>query len=195
MINKILSFGKQIPTIRCNVQETKTKKFVPATLYEADCKNISDYETVRKAKGDWCYKDYILSNMRAKMLINNIPGIKTSDKFYILKEDKNDDVIGMVQVRDKDDNVCIKYIESKRDGKYKYAGQNMVASIADRLIKRNGKAVIIDAPIASAIPFYTTKCHFQFYDYGKLILPAENAIDFIKMNGDKTQTPLIDLQG
>ena len=194
MINNTVSFGKQIPLIRCNVQNNKTQKFVPATLYEADCKSIGDYETVSKAKGDWRFKNYILSNMRNKMLINNIPGLKTSDKFYLLKTDVDNSVIGMVQTREKDNKKCIKYIESKQDGKYKYAGKNMVASLAKNLIKENGEALVVDAPIASAIPFYIAN-GFRFYDYGKLILPIEDANKLIEFTEERAETSLIDLQG
>lgn len=193
MINNIVTFGKQIPLIRCNVQDNKTKQFVPATLYETDCKNISDYETVSKAKGDWRFKNFILSNMRNKMLVNNIPGLNTSDKFYLLKTDADNSLIGIVQTCNKKDKVCIKYIESKQDGKYKYAGQNMVASLAQNSIKGNGRILIVDAPIASAIPFYIAK-GFRFYDYGKLVLPIENAYDLIEATEEKTKTPLIDLK-
>lgn len=195
MINKSISFGKQIPYIKCNVQERLSKKFEPATFYELDCKNISDYETVRKAKGNWKFMHYFLPNIRNKMLINNIPGINTSDNFYILKTDSDDKLIGIVQTKNKDNNISIKFIESQSEGKYKYAGQNMVASLAKKLIKDDGKAIFVDAPLTSALPFYIGQCGFQIHDYGKLILPIQKAGNFIKQLEEDTETRLIDLQG
>ena len=37
-INNI-SFGKKIPLTTCQIQDKKTGKFVPATLFEYDCKD------------------------------------------------------------------------------------------------------------------------------------------------------------
>ena len=192
---RIISFGKQIPIMKCKVQDNQTKKFVPATVYNVDCNNFSDYETVKKAKGEWIFKDYILSNMRTKMLINNIPGFKTTDEFYLLKTALDNNVIGMVQTCNKDDGINIKYIEAKSGEKYKYAGQNMLASLAKKLQKENGGALIVNAPVMSAIPFYISKCGFRYKENGKLILQSDESAEFIKRTEEITQTNLIDLQG
>ena len=42
MINNNISFGKKIPLTTCQIQDKKTGNFVPATLFEYDCKDEDD---------------------------------------------------------------------------------------------------------------------------------------------------------
>ena len=44
-----ISFGQKIPMYHCSVQNTKTKEFVPATVYEYDCCDFFDAENIDKA--------------------------------------------------------------------------------------------------------------------------------------------------
>ena len=61
-----ISFGRKIPIIKCQIQDTDTGKFEPATVYQIDCKDESDVLEIRNLPDTWQYKLGIAKNMDRK---------------------------------------------------------------------------------------------------------------------------------
>ena len=188
-----VSFGKKIPIAKCRIIDNQKRKTVPATVYEYDCKNSEDIETVQKTQGIWSFKDLIENNMKRKMFLQLLPNKKVLDHFYFIETDKGD-MVGMSQVSDEIDGTNIKYIETQRNGRYKYAGSALLSGIGLNAYK-NGKKIKVAAPIEPALPFYIDKCGFKITPSDRLYLPADRIPELIENTEYKTNSKFIDLVG
>ena len=67
-INNI-SFTAKIPVSTCKVQDTITKEYVPATIFEYDCKDESDIEEIAHLNeaGFWKYMHAYLNTAMYKL--------------------------------------------------------------------------------------------------------------------------------
>ena len=72
MINNSISFGKKIPITSCQVQDKTTGNFLPATLYEYDCKDEQDILEVVFTGKQWYFSNSIIKNMEKKLKLNEI---------------------------------------------------------------------------------------------------------------------------
>lgn len=156
-----ISFGRKIPITRCYIQDKNTGMNSNAGIFELDCKDKEDINTVKDAEGFWIYKPTILYYMREKYFAQNgISYGSPNKKFYVL-EDTNKKVLGVCQFYDREDDVYIDFLESNRDSGYKYAGQSILAAIGLYTLHNNKKRMVIKVATNEALPFYKKVCKFQ----------------------------------
>ncbi len=191
-----VSFGKKIPLTRCQIFNNKSKQFVGATFYELDAQDITDAYEIEKAKGLWNFKKYILKDIN-DILVNRYPDyfkrlFPQEAKFYIMQPDDGE-TVGMMKVMSDSKNYHVIEIESNPLKKYKYVGQNMLASLSQNVLSKKGKAIFIDNPLESALNFYDKKCGFNKNLNGDWVISRSQMRKLIKNTQDKTCTKLIDL--
>lgn len=153
-----ISFGKKIPVAQTKIYDRKSADFVSATVYEYDCKDKSDFQAIDNLKGHWSYKDVISYSMQRKHRApNNIESYNKS--FYVL-EKPTGEIVGISEINNKEDKKEIKFIETQQTNKYKYAGQNLIATIAKKIIDGDEDKLVVKNPIAQSYDFYTKGCGF-----------------------------------
>ena len=153
-----VSFGKKIPIAQTQIYDRKKADFVPATVYEYDCRDKSDFQAIDNLKGHWGYKDVISYSMQRKYRApNNYESLNKS--FYVLEKPTGESV-GVSEIHNKDTKKEIKFIETQQTNKYKYAGQNIIATIAKKIIDGDEDKLIVKNPVAQSYDFYTKGCGF-----------------------------------
>ena len=156
----VISFGKKIPVTTCKVRNNETRKFVPARLYEFDCKDEADIQEVKNLPLGWSFATTISSEMRAKKVAREKYDISTGHSFYVLK-DNNYSTIGICSLKNDKDNFGVKFIETLTNGTCKYAGQAILASLALLALHDKRDKFEIRYPTDEAKDFYTSKCGFK----------------------------------
>lgn len=188
-----LSFGKKIPISQCQIKNTETNKFVPATFYELDCHDESDVEELRDLKGKWQFLGSIFYNMLAKNAYYKKTQRETPNKFYIL-ESNNKEIVGLCQAENRNNNISVNLLESAPDKKYKYVGQTMLASMGNQVINNGGQQLIINHPTIDAYKFYTKKCKFK-NGFNATLKMNQNEIEhLIKRTERRTHGKIIDIE-
>ena len=187
-----ISFGQKIPTAICNVLDTKENKFVPALICELDCYDKSDIDTISSLKGDWKHKDTIVMNMKNKRAsINN--RTRNNARFYTLENDKGD-ILGITYVDDLEKNVEVRFIESRSDHRYKYVGQNLLATLGQGILNGRQNRLIIRSAVASAFDFYEKVCGFKDIGFSDLEMNRFDIHKFIRRTEEKTQAPIVNFR-
>ena len=82
MNNIAISFGRKIPRYTCQIQNKYTGSYIPATIYEYNCKDESDYEEVNSLNRRWAFKENIGRNMEAKHFVQTYLNEKSNSSFY-----------------------------------------------------------------------------------------------------------------
>ncbi len=181
-----ISFGKKIPVAKCKVQDKNTGKFIPATFYEYDCKDESDFLEIKNLSRKWTFKKHIANNMEIKHAVETFWGEKSNSHFYVM-EDANKEILGICQVDEKNEFYNIDYIESKPYNKYKYVGQSMIASIGRKLLKNKGQVLLVRTPVDDAMDFYLNLGFTPFGDFMfKMLRPAISKL--VHETEEKTNT-------
>ena len=201
-----LSFGNKIPVSQHRVYNNQTDKFENATVYEFDGTDSSDYDYMVSKFGAWSYK-YLYEIG----LFGKIDNVKRKDddirarmmadynKFYII-ESTDGNLLGLLQTQEiKKNKYDIKFLESNHDEKYKYAGQNILASIASKLKDLDEAELMVTDPETtenySAVPFYQNVCGFMPKGARTLYLDKNAMNEFVQNVEKRTKAPIIDLQG
>ncbi len=191
-INSI-SFGRQIPLIKCHIKDKEQNKFVPATFYELDCSDEQDIETIQDMPGRWGFRNSILCTMRDIMELPESQRKYKNYSFYILKKDDGQ-IVGLSEVSKEGKDKVLQYIESSNRDKYKYIGQTMLASIADIAKQEKCERVYIPNALKEAYDFYV-KCGFKPCGEQTLSLPSRKAKKLKKIAEANTSAPIINLMG
>ncbi len=187
-----VSFCKKIPVSQCCIKDNTTKSFIPATLVELDCTDISDIVDVALTKGDWEYKKAITYNMYDKHKKITQSSFRPNVSFYALVKGAGD-IVGLMQVRKLISGLNIDLIESERTKNYKYVGKNMVAGLGTALKHMVKDTIEVDVPLAEAVPFYES-CGFKRGKNRQSFIMDEQTVEKLQHQlEEKTQSPFIDL--
>ena len=202
-MNMNVSFKAQIPVSQCQLYDKQDKKFVPATLYEFDCKDISDIKHFKRDLKKWVYMESLICAMGAKFRhYREGFGESTNEgndkfdgyKFYSL-ELPNNHIVGFCEAYDDKDNKNIYYLETERERRYKFAGQSIIASMAKQMISSHeNPELTINFPARSARDFYVDKCGFEPNGKVELVMKKQKMSDFVKSFEEKTEKPILDLK-
>lgn len=172
-----ISFGRKIPRYTCQIQEKETGKYVPATIYEYDCKDEGDYLEVKSLGHNWCFRDNIAKCMDKKHTTQAYFHEKSNDSFFALQTGK--DILGLIQVCTLNGISNIDYITTKPHNPYKYVGQTMIAAAGKRLLKKDGYQLTVETAIDDAAPFYKK---IGFKEFGKF------PFEIYRMNKNEIET-------
>ena len=187
-----VSFGQRIPTAICNVLDTKENKYVPALVCELDCRDKSDIDRIAAIDGDWVHKDTIELNMKSKY--SDIRRGKENDTRIYTLENADGEILGMTCVDDLEKNVEVRFIESRSDHRYKYVGQNLLASLGQRVLNSRQNRLIICSAVSSAFDFYEKVCGFKDIGYSNLEMNRMDLHRFIRRTEEKTQKSMVNLR-
>lgn len=159
-----ISFGKKIPIATCQIQRKKDKKFEQATIYEYDCSEKSDMQKIKYVfwgktnSAPWKYACEIWADACDKfkpfLKEHKLTGIYTI-------ENSKKQTICICDTYEDEKEIKVRYIESKKDSSYKYAGQNMLAMLAKKVVRTNKKDLFINDGQPEAEIFYKEKCGFN----------------------------------
>ena len=156
----MINFTGKIPIATCKIKNKRTKRSVPVTFFEYDCKDVADYKEVQAQQGLSRFKNIIAGGMKAKTSQINCGKTPDEDYFYGMQT-KRGDIVAIAQTSVEDDSVHIDFIETNHK-KYKYAGKNMLALIGKNMLEdKKGKKLVVDYALDEAVGFYTNGCNFQ----------------------------------
>ena len=199
-----ISFGKKIPVNTCSIYDKRRRKYVEATVYEIDCKDKSDVDYIKRMEGNWIYKDQISYGIERKY--NRLTGENAKfwerakeqgieDNGYYSLEAPNKEVLCVCETEPFGREVDISFLESKRNWRYKYAGQAMLASVANNLLGSE-QILTVKAPANSAMGFYENACGFRKNPkYSGYEMSQKDMGDFIQRTEEKTNGRIINYQG
>lgn len=187
-----ISFGQRIPTAMCQILDTKEKKFEPALICELDCYDKSDIDTIASLEGDWAHKDTIVMNMKNKRA--NLHTEKGQNARFYTLENNEGDILGITYVDDLEKNVEVRYIESRKDHRYKYVGQNMLATLGQGILNGRQNKLIIRAAVSSAFDFYEKICGFKDIGSSDLEMNRFDIHKFIRRTEERTQSPIVNFR-
>lgn len=157
---KNISFCAKIPIATCSIQNTKTREFEEATIFEYDCKDYEDIEKLDKITNEhsWQYVPCIFQSA-----VNKHKRIKAKEynceHIYAL-ENKNGETLNLCSTREDLYDTTINFIESKKTANYKYCGQNMMATIVKKTMDELKNYIVIHRAIYAAWKFYMRTCGF-----------------------------------
>ena len=189
-----ISFGKRIPKMQFFIQRKDTEEFVPAIFSEVDCKDYEDYTDVKKLDRKWTFKDSIAQRIAEKNSMQLYLKKSTGTSVYEM-HDINGELIGLVQTETQNGICNIEYIESKPNNEYRYVGQSIVTAIGQEALTKNCHLLTVLAPVDDAIPFYTNTCGFKRFGEFSLKMNFKQIQELIEKTAQKTNAPIINLQG
>ena len=185
--NSNINFKAIVPKRKLQVQNKKTKEYVPATFYEIDCKDKIDFIEMKKLPITWWYGQTLCNS-----IFGNYHSAINNDyrmRHYEIKTN-DDDILAICRTWQVDKNTCdIEYLESKPHSEYRFAGQAMLASIAKEELNRGCKKLTISSAISSAYPFYERTCLFRYEDES-LEMNKKELKEFIKRTEDRIKCKL-----
>lgn len=190
-----VSFGAKVPIAKCQIQNEKTGKYESAVIYEIDCNDESDIDTVTKPESEWKYAKFIQSDMQEKIQYKNIYSGYNISSFYIL-ENQDGETLGMSEMREfYDGSYDLTYLDTKKEKQYKYVGQTLLATTAREAYKKGTKVFTICSAVLSALDFYTQVCGFK--DCGLFIPTMQRGEipQFVRRTENRTKAPILDFVG
>jgi len=95
-----ISFGAKIPVAKCQVLDKRENKFINATVYEYDCKDLEDIFEVGDLDESWEFQDLYTSSMHKKYIYQRDGRGDTGLSFYCLKN-SDDEMLGVCQTEEK----------------------------------------------------------------------------------------------
>lgn len=184
-----ISFGRKIPRYTCQIQNKQTGEYIPATFYEYNCKDESDYEEIHNLDRKWTFKDKIAHNMEIKHGVQTYLKEKSNSSFYAIQVGK--ELIGITQVTTCNGTSNIDYITTKPRNEYKYAGQTMIACAGKELLKKNGYLMTVATAIDDAYPFYRK---IGFHEFGDHLfrMNRDDISTLIEITEVETEAPILD---
>ncbi|MBQ9149926.1 hypothetical protein IJX73_03240 [bacterium] len=194
-----ISFGAKIPTTRCQILDKQKNEFIPATVYEYDCNDIEDVYEIGDLDESWQFGEDVASKMHAKYLKRNTPKAENNIHYYSLKT--GNEVVSICQTQENDRSIGVKLIESSHDGKYKYAGQAMLASLGAKALSEENQTLKICGALPEAYHFYEDVCQFRCTTPGYNILgyqfdtTRDELADFVDRTESRTNGNIINLVG
>lgn len=155
-----ISFGKKIPIATCQVQNNETENFEKATIYEYDCKDKSDLDELSELaeEDNFDFGHCIWAHAYEK-------AHPTKQKHRTISiyamENENNETICLCHANKDNEKIILNHIESSKNKKYSYAGQNMIAMLAKQVIQANKKELYVSNILEEAREFYICKCGFE----------------------------------
>ena len=196
-----ISFQAKIPIAKCQIYDTQKKSQETATIYEYDCKDRSDIRSIIAIaqNGEWEYGYNIYGNAWNKAHPSR-PFHKHARIYSI--ENQKGKTICICDTQENHEEIIVKHLESHKDKNYKYAGQNMLAMLAKKVIDTKRECLFINDGQPEAQDFYTNKCGFEIVgsnpndengtDYE---LKREDIPYFIAQTEEKTKKAQINFTG
>ncbi len=161
-----INFGKLIPVNQCRVINRSEDKLVNATIYEYDCKDLFDVYEVGDLDYSWDFRDLITSGMHSKYL-NQVVGKEDNKNHYYCAKDDDGNIIGLCYTNEDTDSIDIKLVTSEQDKKYKYVGQSILTSLAQKVLNTGREKLKIKAALSDVKDFYAKACGFRCTTQGK----------------------------
>ena len=187
-----ISFGRKIPRYNCQIQNKQTGAYVPATVYEYDCKDESDADDIRRLDRKWTFREHIADKMDVKHVVETYLRQKKNDSFYSIQV--GNEIVGLTHISTYNGISNINYITTKPRNEYKYAGQTMVACISKDILKKNGYQMTVTTAIDDAYPFYS-KIGFQEYGDHLYRMNRDDMSTLIELTELATKAPILDTKG
>lgn len=186
-----ISFGQKIPMYHCSVQNTKTKEFVPATVYEYDCCDFFDAENIDKLPGEWIFKPEIFFWAKDKYLF---PKLFSEVKIFSL-ETSNNETIGLMQFSNQENYCNVGLLENMEKSGHKYVGTALLNAVANETLKNGYETLKVAQPVPEALDFYVDSCGFKQTKAKEVSMTKKDMLDFLKRTKEKTNSQLVDLKG
>ena len=191
MNNIAISFGRKIPIAQCQIVSDKTNEYVPATIYEYDCKDRKDVDDINEIDGYWVFKSEILFNAKDKL---QLPQKYKNLRIFSLENNKGK-TIGLMQCKESDNQFDISLLEKRFLDKHKYVGSVLLATAAKETLKSKSNKLTVSFPLPEARDFYINGCGFKTTSTKILEMDQEQIKKFIKQTEQKTNSQIINLQG
>ena len=187
-----ISFGRKIPRYTCQIQNKQTGEYVPAIVYEYNCKDESDADEVRKLDRRWTFRDEIANKMDVKHVVQTYFNQKSNSSFYSIQVGK--ELIGLTQISTYNGVSNVDYITTKPRNEYKYAGQTILACVGKEILKKNGNQMTVTTAIDDAYPFYK-KIGFREYGDHLYRMNKDDISTLIEITELTTESPILDKKG
>lgn len=154
-----ISFARKIPVASCQIKERETDNFKKATIYEYDCKDLSDIKDLENLAltFDWEYAFEIMGHAYSKYYQTQ-KGDKVGQVFSM--EDEAGNIVGLCDT-DRGEKTQIVYLEAHDRDKYCYIGQNFIAMLSKRALNHTKQSLTICDIQESAMDFYKKTCGFK----------------------------------
>lgn len=185
-----ISFGAKIPVGKCQILDCYNKKFVEATFCQYDSEDLEDIVEISSVNCEKDCRDAMRTGLQLERLGISNPGFS----YYCLKDD-NGDIAGLCYTHDVDGVKKVKYIASVLDGRHKYAGQAMLASLAKKSLNSNTNKIVIEAALSSAWDFYEKTCGFKPVEgVSNLEMDRLGMHEFVGKVEDRTRGKVVDFR-
>lgn len=183
-----ITFGAKIPVGKCQILDCDNKKFVDATFCQYDYEDLEDIVELSRINCDRDCRDAMRTGLELERLGVSNPGFN----YYCLKDD-NGEIVGLCYTYDVDGVKKVKYIASVLDGKHKYVGQAMLASLAKKSLNSGTKKLVIEAALSSAWDFYERICGFKpIEDTSSLGMDRYEMCEFVEKVEERTRGRVVD---
>ena len=190
-----ISFGKKIPIAKCSIKNRLTRKYVPATCYEIDCKDEADYLEIANLKKKWYFKNSISNDIERKHNnLNDGFGLYLNRHFYTMQTDSDNQIVGICQTEEINKDLELIHLETSPNKKYKYAGQGLLAVLSIIAGKDKTDNIYIPFPVDSARAFYTDKCGFKNCQSNDGLYMNKKRFGLFRQQVEKRmQAPILDI--
>lgn len=187
-----ISFGRKIPRYNCQIQNKQTGQYVPATVYEYNCKDESDFKSIYNLDRHWIFKENIADAMEKRHVMQKYFKQKSNTSFYSIQVGK--ELVGLTQIKTFNGVSNVDYITTKPRNEYKYAGQTMLACIGKDILKKNGHQMTVTTAIDDAYPFYSK---IGFHEYGDHLyrMNKDDISTLIEITELSTEAPITEKKG
>lgn len=155
-----LSFGRKIPINQCQILDKQQNKYIEATVYEYDCKELHDVFEVSSLDATWTFKDLLTTSMHTKFMNNLIGRDNGAEHFYCIK-DKKGEMLGLCQAQETENSIDVRLLVSKPDKKHKYIGQSMLSTLGEIVLKTGKEKLGAKTVLTDVRDFYEKKCGFK----------------------------------
>ena len=190
-----ISFGKKIPIAKCSIKNRLTRKYVPATCYEIDCKDEADYVEIANLKKKWNFKKSLSDAMERKHddMLTGI-GLYKNRHFYTMQTDSDNQIVGICQTEKGCKDIELIHLETSPNKKYKYTGQGLLAILGIIGEKEKADNIYIPFPVDSARAFYTDKCGFKNCQSNDGLYMNKKRFGLFRQQVEKRmQAPILDI--
>lgn len=186
-----LSFGRKIPINQIRVLDKQQNKFVDATFYEYDCKDLQDVQDVYDLSDEWSFSHILADGMHKQYLCNFVNMPNSKFHYYCVKNDKNV-TLGLCATQEDDKEITVEFIESKPFSLLKYVGQSMLSSLAQKALLTEKEKLKIKGSLSDVKAFYEKVCGFTPINSQNQLftssfeMTSEELPNFIERTQDKT---------
>lgn len=166
-----ISFTRKIPIATCHIKERETGNFKKATIFEYDCRDLSDIKDLENLAltYDWQYAFEIMGHAYSKFY--DIQKGRQVGQIYSM-EDDNGQIVGLCDT-DRGEKTKIVYLEAHDRDKYCYIGQNFIATLAKKALNQTKQSLTICDVQKNAIDFYQKACGFKNFKEDEGIINIE----------------------